>query len=916
MTRARVVDLQPWLQEVLVGESEDEEALIHITEMLAIVALACRLGEKWVGKVIVYAGDNQVVRSWIEKRQSGSRVGRMLVRMLALCEMRYRFFVVAGWWRTYHNVDSDFITRCSDEEYEEVIAKRGWTAVRVDEDVVQAAIDSRRFGPCFLAWSDPEDRRVMMQLKERRLERMVDRPIRVAWENFAVHEWVPEGRTVKDFELVARSCGAKGTVLIVAGTFGCDVQGKHVRTFIDCAEERKAEVVVAEGPSQVQWEAIEEWCARKGWHTGRLEFISTEFGEAMARRRIAVIGMRDTITSEMAEMSVVRAVVGAPVASRMSATTEVKDLLWKNPARLTLAPGVPRNPLLPHVVAHMWWEENGPRINVHGMTGPMRWPLRSPEGHGFEESIVYDRCGPPGRVRKLTPLEVWWCQGRTTEDWRIALEECGSEDAAWSQGCRATGAQTAQTLLMAAAALYQGGSKGSEEKAGAVRDYQDESLAKLLLWLRRWKRRDFGEDRGPEDARAGGSKPCRVSRYAEAMWLDALEEVEKYVEMNLHAGGRSKRANAVEEHGNSLVGNGERMVLPFDGGVALRIDEWLEANMHGDKAESTSRAYQSSWQKWIAWARRQAWDSEYLDPKQPKLENENKLLAFLGYMGWLGSSPATMRQTLASIKDYHKRAGAGDPTEGMYRIWLLVNSLDRRTSKKPRRLGVTPGMLRWIGGQLCGGEQLRGEKRIDSVMLQAALLTAWYFMMRASEYCDSGGVKSDMVLRGVDVKLTKDGVAAEVGEANEITVQFRKTKADQEAFGSCKTMGATGQEFLCPVAAMEEYRKYVPGRFKGPEAERALFRWGNGVALKRIEVQSILQKAAVAEGLPADRFLSHSLRIGGASALFQVTADVELVKRMGRWTSSAVHRYLHDGGHVLKELSGKMARVNQRVHYT
>ena len=127
-----------------------------------------------------------------------------------------------------------------------------------------------------------------------------------------------------------------------------------------------------------------------------------------------------------------------------------------------------------------------------------------------------------------------------------------------------------------------------------------------------------------------------MSRYAEAMWLDALEEVEKYVEMNLHARGRGKRANAVEEHGNSLIGNGERMVLPFDGGVALRIDEWLEANMHGDKAESTSRAYQSSWQKWVAWARRQAWDSEYLDPKQSKLENENKLLAFLGYMGWLG----------------------------------------------------------------------------------------------------------------------------------------------------------------------------------------------------------------------------------------------------------------------------------------
>lgn len=78
----------------------------------------------------------------------------------------------------------------------------------------------------------------------------------------------------------------------------------------------------------------------------------------------------------------------------------------------------------------------------------------------------------------------------------------------------------------------------------------------------------------------------------------------------------------------------------------------------------------------------------------------------------------------------------------------------------------------------------------------------------------------------------------------------------------------------------------------------------------------ILQKAARAEGLPSDRFMSHSLRIGGASALFQASGEIELVKRMGRWSSSAVQRYFYDGGEVLKQLSGKMARVSQTIHYT
>jgi hypothetical protein len=189
-------------------------------------------------------------------------------------------------------------------------------------------------------------------------------------------------------------------------------------------------------------------------------------------------------------------------------------------------------------------------------------------------------------------------------------------------------------------------------------------------------------------------------------------------------------------------------------------------------------------------------------------------------------------------------------------------------------------------------------------------------MMRASEFCDSNGVNLDNVLRGVDVKLARDDVPAEVGNATEVTVQFRKTKADQEAFGSCKTMAQTKVEYLCPVKALDDYRSVCPGRFQGAEAHKPLFRWGNGITLKRTEVQFLLQRAAGAVGLPPDRFLSHSLRIGGASALFQASADIELVKRMGRWTSSSVQRYLYDGGHTLKELANKMAQVDKRVHYT
>ena len=916
-SRMRQEEIGPWLASVVEGEADEEGIRIHVTEMLAIVSFASRRCEEWAGKVVIYAGDNKVVRQWIDRRQSGSRAGRLLLRALAMCEMKYGFEIIAGWWRTFHNVDSDFITRCSEDQYREYLEKKGWEDVDVTAAIEEAVQDSRRFGQCFLSWADPEDRRISMQLKERRLKRAVERPIGPPWAEFMVKEWTGGEREVKDFELVAQSCGAtnpEACWVLCAATVGCDVDGKNLAKFVKWAEEAQATVAVVEGPHLAGWDRLREASVASGWFPQFIDYITTECGEALARRRKAALLTRVPIDAELVEAGLVRAAVATPIGALLEDRKKDEELVWRYPMRLELAAGAPRDPLLPHIAAH-YWESPEVRKNAHGFTGPGKWPLRSKEGPEYEELIFYDRCGPPGALRCLSYEEVWQCQGRTIEEWNETLRRTGwSKRRVYEDGCKATGVQTAQTLLTLAGLMAEVvGDETSGGRAGAVRDgAQDESLARLLWWLRKWKQGEFGR----EGRLAGGSVTELVWCWGETLWCDALDDLQRMeYEDEIRAGGRRKKEDAAVKIGQANV-VGHLDPQPFDGDVKGRIDDWLEANMTGDKAESTTRAYASMWQRWSAWAQRQQWYTPYLNPNDPKLTNENKMLGFLGYLGWLGSSAASMKQALFAIKDAHKRAGYGDPTSDAFRVWVLINALDRRAARKPRRLGVTPGMLRWIGGQLETEENTRGETKVNAAMLNAALLTAWFFMMRASEYCESGPLNKEMILRGVDVKLTKEGEDAGEGEANEVTVQFRKTKSDQEAFGSCKTMGSTGTPYLCPVQALERYRKVAPSRFRGGDAWAPLFRWADGSMLKRLEVQEILQRAARAEGLPADRFLSHSLRIGGASALFQVSADVELVKRMGRWSSAAVQRYLHDGGHVLKQLASKMANVDQRIHYT
>ena len=93
-------------------------------------------------------------------------------------------------------------------------------------------------------------------------------------------------------------------------------------------------------------------------------------------------------------------------------------------------------------------------------------------------------------------------------------------------------------------------------------------------------------------------------------------------------------------------------------------------------------------------------------------------------------------------------------------------------------------------------------------------------------------------------------------------------------------------------------------------------RWENGRQLTREDVQKVLKKAATAVGLPSERFMTHSLRVGGASALYHAVNDVEIVKRWGRWSSTAFHRYLWDSSEQARDLASRMARDEASIHYT
>lgn len=268
-------------------------------------------------------------------------------------------------------------------------------------------------------------------------------------------------------------------------------------------------------------------------------------------------------------------------------------------------------------------------------------------------------------------------------------------------------------------------------------------------------------------------------------------------------------------------------------------------------------------------------------------------------------SPGTIQQYLSAVRSQHVCLGMPDPTRPLLRLWMAMDGLRRRKGAPKRKRPVTPDMLRWIK------RKLDVRRKRDDAMLWCALLMAYMFLLRASEYVspDRRGTDSGKGVRAIDLVARRSGAPVQhFGDADEVALCIRGSKTDQLNRGEWRNhFRAQGE--LCIVDALAEYQRKAPECFDRDRNER-LFRWQSGSYLVREDVQRILESAALAGGAEPGSVGSHSLRIGGASALWAAYKDSALVRRMGRWTSDAFHGYLWETRDAAQDVASRMGQVD------
>ena len=193
-------------------------------------------------------------------------------------------------------------------------------------------------------------------------------------------------------------------------------------------------------------------------------------------------------------------------------------------------------------------------------------------------------------------------------------------------------------------------------------------------------------------------------------------------------------------------------------------------------------------------------------------------------------------------------------------------------------------------------------------------------MLRKSEYLGPGAKGATpntfrYSIRAMDLEAFKDSKRVPWGApCDSVTLHIHGSKTDWLNQGAVRTRGALPPEHpnrqICIVGNLLDLYRVLPERFTS-NVNQPFARLTNDALISDRQLTLVAKRAAAANGLNPLLYSLHSLRVGGATALFRATGDVDLVGRFGRWKGRSIHSYLWESHVMLQGIAGLMTQKDE-----
>jgi hypothetical protein len=316
---------------------------------------------------------------------------------------------------------------------------------------------------------------------------------------------------------------------------------------------------------------------------------------------------------------------------------------------------------------------------------------------------------------------------------------------------------------------------------------------------------------------------------------------------------------------------------------------------------STSAKYRAHWHQWRQFTREMGW-SRWLTSR-----NASRRLGYFATHCWAqgtnkdnkGNQHSSILLKIASIKWFHRcYRDLQLPTTP--RLTLLLQGIKRLSSPKQKKQPITTPFLRLLRRTL---DFSRPRQRL----LWGCVLIGYFFMLRRSEFLRIGHRRHFYCLKNRNAFYSdKHGKQVKFRSATSVTIGLEGAKNDQYGRGAWRTMHASGDDSICPLRGLHHVKKARRDLHLHPEAHLC------GDLTSQAVTQAIKRTARLA-GVPPSKYSTHSIRIGGSTALVAGGADRLSIKLLGRWASNCFEEYPRQSAKASAGLSTRMVQHRESI---
>ena len=256
---------------------------------------------------------------------------------------------------------------------------------------------------------------------------------------------------------------------------------------------------------------------------------------------------------------------------------------------------------------------------------------------------------------------------------------------------------------------------------------------------------------------------------------------------------------------------------------------------------------------------------------------ENRVMLYVAYLIDTGHQSSSVKSYLSGIKkilsfiDYELSCDQ-----------VILASLTKACKLQNDCLKIRRPIRTKLLEQLLFEIQRKFKNQYYLEMLYKTIFTiAYYGMLRIGEITES-----DHIVKAKDVNIGTN--------KKKILLILYTSKTNDESsrpqqIKISELDDLESNRFFCPFKLI---RHYFPLRGPYKKETDQFFVFRDNSPVKAHHVRTVLRDLIKDIGLDPNLFDCHSFRVGRASQLFKLGISIEMIKKLGRWKSNAIYKYI------------------------